>query len=360
MNRTKKRHVFWPIYFGVVALVIFAITIGASVLISWLDAFEQSQPIHAAEAVYKEYFEGEKWSELLKLANYKKGPLEQNGEAQAALAALKKGKDMSFYSVGGDDLIEYNVILTSPKDGNKTQKIASFTVKKSEKAGRYGLYGYEFDSAKVFLDRKESVEIVIPAHYTLYAGENEITSDPVSTTPHAWNEHLPDDVPGVDYATYRFEELLKVPTFSVKDENGSDVALTADESGVLKAELVMASDVDPALSQRLLTGMETYAAYMQDDGSIGAVGKYFDKESDFYKSAKANPSSFVWDHNGYEFQNERVENFFFFNENTLCCSISFDQVLKMTGRENYVDRLSMTVYAKNVNGTWYIFNCVNN
>ena len=31
----------------------------------------------------------------------------------------------------------------------------------------------------------------------------------------------------------------------------------------------------------------------------------------------------------------------------------------MIGKENYVDELSMTVYARKINGTWRIFECVN-
>jgi hypothetical protein len=117
--------------------------------------------------------------------------------------------------------------------------------------------------------------------------------------------------------------------------------------------------VDKAVSDRLLKGLKEYATYMQDDGSIGRVSPYFDTKSDFYKSTASNPSSFVWDHNGYEFKNESVEDFYFFDENTLCCHISFDQVLKMTGKENYVDNLSMIVFAHKIKGTWRIFQCIN-
>lgn len=383
MNRAKRKPRFWFVYTASVILFVLLITIGASILISWLDAFEQSQPVHAAEQVYHEYFEGEKWSELLKLAGYERGPLEKKGDAEAALSAMKKDKVMSYYSVGADDqLATYNVILVDPADmkdagkvdekvkdataemavqGVPSTKIATITLKKSKTEGKYGFYGYEFSKVELFLEKKGSAEVRIPAHYTLYAGETVIEADLVAeTTPHQWNQYLPDDVLGVDFATYRFENLLSTPTFTVKDDKGNDVPLVQNEkSGVLEADLVMETEVDSALSERLMKGLQAYAAYMQDDGSIGTVSKYFDQNSDFYKSTRANPSSFVWDHNGYEFKNEVIEDFYFFDENTLCCHISFDQVLKMTGRENYVDNLSMTVYAHKVNGTWRIFNCVN-
>ncbi|MBE6712044.1 MAG: hypothetical protein E7580_00840 [Ruminococcaceae bacterium] len=383
MDRAKKKSKFWIIYTVVVLATIFMITMGAAILISWLDAFEQSQPVHAAQSFYDEYFVAEKWTEILEKANYKMGDLEQKGDAEAALKALKKGKKMSFYALGGDDqYARYNVILVDPADlpkedpkkeevkdaiaemavqGVPSTKIATITLKKSKTEGKYGFYGYEFSELEIFLDRKASAQICIPSHYTLYAGDRAITSDQiVATQAHFWNEHLPEGVTGVEFATYRFENLLKAPEFTVKDAAGNVIPLVEnEESGVLETGIVYATQVDQALSDRLLAGLKAYATYMQDDGSLGAVAKYFDTNSNFYKSTRENPSAFVWDHNGYEFQNERIENFYFFDENTLCCYISFDQILKMTGRENYVDKISMTVFAHKVNGTWRIFNCVN-
>lgn len=379
----QSRVKFWTIYAVFVLLLVSCAIIGCGMLVSWLDAFEQSQPIHSAEAVFNDFFVSERWDEALKLADYQKGPLEKDGDAEAVLAALKDGKVMSYYSAGvADGVAKYNVVLVDPAElsdpekpdeeikdataemgvnGIPSTKIATITVTKQEKEGKWGFFGYEFSDLEIFLKKNERAQVCIPSTYTLYAGEETIGADQIAeTTPHTWNQHLPDGVNGVEFATYRFEGLLTVPTFTVKDTKGNDVPLVKnEESGVWEAGVVYESEVDKALADRLLKGMEEYATYMQDDGSIGRVSRYFDTKSDFYKSTASNPSGFVWDHNGYEFKNEVVENFYFFDENTLCCHVSFDQVLKMIGKENYVDELSMTVYARKINGTWRIFECVN-
>ena len=89
---------------------------------------------------------------------------------------------------------------------------------------------------------------------------------------------------GVEFATYRFEGLLAQPNFSVKDAQGNEIVLTQnEENGVLEAGIVYESDVDEELAKRLLTGLEEYAAYIQNDGSLGRVARYFDTKSDFYK-----------------------------------------------------------------------------
>lgn len=382
MNREKLSSL-WKIYAVYVMVLVTVAILGAGILLSWLDAFEQSQPIHSAKAVFNAYFIPEKWQDILTLSGYEMGPLESEGDAASALAALKKDKVMSYYSAGvADGVAKYNVVLVDPDDlsastgtgedvkdataemsvkGIPSKKIATITVTKNKEAGKWGFYGYEFTGLELFLKGSESVELCIPSHFSLYAGETAVDSEKIQElTPHPWNEALPEGIKGIEFATYRFEKLLSVPEFTVKDENGTEVPLTKnEESGVLEADLVFEKDVDQALSDRLLQGLEEYAAYMQDDGSIGRVSRYFDTRSDFYKSTAGNPSSFVWDHNGYEFKNEVVEDFYFFDEDTLCCHIAFDQILKMTGRENYVDHLSMTVFARKINGTWRIFDCVN-
>jgi len=380
----RKNATFWIGYAVFVMILVTVLIVGTGILTSWLDAFEQSQPIHSAQAIFNEYFVTENWDEILKIARYEKGPLEGDSDAANALAALKKDKVMSIYAAGvKDGVAKYNVVLVDAKDlsastgtgedvkdataemgvkGIPSTKIATITLKKAtEGEAEWGLYGYDFSDLEIFLKGEEKCEVKIPAHFTLHAGEYTVQEDQIAeTTPHSWNKHLPDDVAGIEYATYRFEGLLAEPKFTVKDENGNEVPLVKNEkSGVLEADLVFASEVDKALSDRLLKGLEEYAAYMQDDGSIGRVSRYFDTRSDFYKSTANNPSYFVWDHQGYEFRNEVVENFYYFNDSTLCCHISFDQVLKMTGRENYVDELSMIVFARKVNGTWRIFDCVN-
>ncbi len=381
MKQNKVK--FWTVYAVFVLILVSVAIIGSGILVSWLDAFEQSQSIHSAVEIFDTYFVPEKWDEVLELAGYEMSPLESKGDAEAALAALKEGKEMSYYSAGvADGVAKYNVVLIDPEDlageadsgeeikdataemgvnGIPSTKIATITVTKQKTEGKWGFFGYEFSDLEIYLKKNERAQVCIPSTYTLYAGEEAIGTDQIAeTTPHTWNQHLPDGVNGVEFATYRFEGLLTVPAFSVKDAKGNDVPLVkTEESGVWEAGVVYEPDVDKALADRLLKGMEEYATYMQDDGSIGRVSRYFDTKSDFYKSTASNPSGFVWDHNGYEFQNEVVENFYYFDENTLCCHISFDQILKMTGKENYVDRLSMTVFARKISGTWRIFECVN-
>ena len=50
----RKNVIFWAVYAGFVLVLIAALIAGAGLLASWLDSFEQSQPVHSAEAVFKD------------------------------------------------------------------------------------------------------------------------------------------------------------------------------------------------------------------------------------------------------------------------------------------------------------------
>ena len=62
-----KKNKFWVIYAAVVLVFAMALTVGLAVLNSYLKAFEASQPIHVAEAVYARYFGKDSLEAALKM-----------------------------------------------------------------------------------------------------------------------------------------------------------------------------------------------------------------------------------------------------------------------------------------------------
>jgi hypothetical protein len=71
-------------------------------------------------------------------------------------------------------------------------------------------------------------------------------------------------------------------------------------------------------------------------------------------------NTFVWDHNGYSFENEKVSEFMRYNENTVSCRISFTHLLHKHGREDYKDVTDITYFAEKIDGEYYIFARYNN
>ena len=372
-----KKNKFWVIYAAVVLVFAMALTVGLAVLNSYLKAFEASQPIHVAEAVYARYFGKDSLEKALKEADFQTGEYETLKNVDSYIKTMRDGKHLSFYSVSvGDGKAVYNVVLTD-SDLNKEKeavteeaeteelnataipstKIATIYLKKSKEAGDFGLYSYAFDRLEFHVKGTKSIAVSIPDGYTLFVNGIAVEEDAVKEkTQHEWNAFLPEGVKGIEYLEFEVGDLFEEPTLTCQNADGEEMALVQDEeSGAWKAELTYSEEKKEELGDRILAGMKEYAKFMQNDGRIGLVSPYFDRTSMFYKNTAANPSVFVWDHNGYSFRNEEVGEFYEFDEKTLCCHVQFEQVLKKTGREDYVDRLDMVVFVRKVGNSWLIY-----
>lgn len=364
----KKVPLFWWIWGGVILLFAICLTVGLLVLNSYLTSFENSQPIHFAQAVFDQYFQKEDFTAALEKAGYTTGEFETLADASRKLKEMQEGKDLSFYSASAmDGKAQYNVVLTekgeteeTSTDGGKgiaSTKIASLYFTRQTEADSWGFAGYDLEKMEMFVPATRTLTVVLPSTSTLKVNGVEVSKDFVTEEEaHAFNEYLPKGVEGITLCTYKIDSLIFDPDLEVIDAQGQAQTLTRDEeSGNMTAQLNYNSQAKEKLGQRILSGMKEYAKYIQNDGSIGKVAQYFDTTSMFYRNIALNPGAFVWDHNGFEFKNESVDDFYQFDENTVCCHVSFDQVLKKTGREDYVDVLDMIVFAKRRGNQFYIY-----
>ena len=379
----KTSPLFWRIYLIAVIFGVFLILMGGVVLTLYLSAFEKSQPIHVAQEVFDRCFATENFEKTLKEADFKVAAPETLSHAASALKKVTEGKTLSFYATSSQEgTASYNVVaidpanLVSQKDTGSVKdasaemamqaipsvKIATIYLKKDEEKGDFGLRSYQFDRMEIFLKGEVACQVNVPDSYRLLVNGVEMGKEDIAKqTPHEWNEHLPQGVDGIMLNQYVFTDLFCQPEISCLDENGNEVPLSHEEDATLwEAQLQMEQDQDvpEALKERMMNGMKEYAKWIQDDGSLAAVGNYFDRSSQFYKNTAANPAKFVWDHNGYEFRKESIGEFYFFDENTFCCHVDFYQALKKTGQADYVDHLDMIVFARKVNGVFRIYDCM--
>lgn len=351
----KNLSLFWTVYTGVCFGLVLLLVIGSIVLTSFLSAFEKSQPIHPAKEAFERYFEKGDFEEALKKAGFQTNKAENLSIVADALKEQAKGKKFTLCATGAEGgKATYNVVLAGGENSADT-KIATLEMTKSEETSSFGFSPYEFSDIRFFFKGQESITCAVPESYTLFINGAVYEDENATTEEHQWNKYLPKNVDGITLKVYTLTGLFAKPTLSLKDEKGNEAEFLLDEESGRYEAVLTYEQVDSALKNRILTGMKEYAKYIQADGNLGTVATYFDKSSMFYKNTAGNPSSFVWDHNGYEFKKEVIEDFYFFDENTLCCHVSFDQVLKKTGREDYIDQLDMTIFAKKINGSWQIF-----
>ncbi len=374
-GQRKNIGVFYPVYFGCIVLFCALLAAGLWVLNSYLTAFEASQPIHGAEDMFQKYFSGEDYVLALTDSGYKVNSFETLETASDALVAMKEGKEVTFYAAASaEGEAVYNVVFVSPeseKEAEETEtdggevsvqgipstKIATMRFVKKTEEGPWGFFGYEFAGMEMFLKGEKSVRVTAPSDAKVSLNGVEISSDYiVGQAEHEFNAYLPQGVKGITLCTYEVGSLLGDSVLSCTDAQGANMALTQnEESGEYTAGLNYSQTLKDTHSERVMKGMQEYAKYIQNDGRIGLVAQYFDTSSMFYRNIAYNLSQFVWDHNSYHFEKEYIDEFYAFDDNTFCCHVSFDHVLKLRGREDYVDVLDMIVFVKKKGNNFYIY-----
>ena len=375
-KKPKKKKIS-PFFLGTLItflVLTVALIIGLLVLRSVLAAYEDSQPIHKAEELFDNYFETRDFEKVVELAKVESTTYETPQEIAALMRAASQGKDLILYPVAsGENEANYAVSLVEPEPSkneegdsltvqtvNPVAKLATMYFARNEEPGKYGFYSYHFVKLKIELSGKESVKVRIPSDYTLFVNGREIPKNGEDAfLPTVYNDFLPAGVPGVYYTEYQFTGLYLEPVLSCRNSAGETVEMQKGEDGVVTAPLTYSEELKEQHSAFIIAGVKAYMARMSDDGGLGAVSRYWDTTSAYYRQIRENPSVFVWDHNGCSFKDAVTENFLKFDDNTFCCHVKLTQLLHMNGREDFTYQFDEILFLKkNAQGYWGIYNHV--
>jgi len=94
---------------------------------------------------------------------------------------------------------------------------------------------------------------------------------------------------------------------------------------------------------------------MQMDGARADFIDYYDTDSDLWKNIISTENYFVLDHNSYSFKDQKATEFYRYNDDVFSCRVSMTHLLHRWAREDYVDYIDMTLFLRNVNGKYLIF-----
>jgi len=410
-NKKKFRFpYFWVIYGTLTLAAVLAIAYGLNLLRGYLTEFESAQPSHPAEAVFQRYFAEGDFRDALALAGFQTGEFETLDHPNAVLKKMAEGKKLTYYSVpAGEGKAAYNVVLISEKkeesekEETKTElpdateepqtsptqgftplshsvtteedtlstpevvgipstKIATFYLKQSAPSGEWGFAGYELESMELFLKPEKSISVTLPESSRLLINGKEVPASYVTASrADTFNSFLAEGIPGLNWVTYTVEGLFEDPALveGLDRENIPHKLSFSQEKGIWEAALNYSQSLQDTYSEFLMAGMKEYAKHIQNDVRFSAVIPYFDPQSIFYRHIYENLSQFVWDHNGYTFRNEFIGEFYAFDENTFCCHVSFDHVLHLRNREDYVDPLDMIIFVHRVGDKFMIYDRYN-
>lgn len=319
----------------------------------WLADYEAAQPKYEVQRIFERYFESPDAAELIAVSGDKpafKAP-DTFDDAVKRYAESIEGKKMTFGYVAGSDRKKVNV----KADG---KRVARFSIKEKEEKSKYGRTLYELDGIDLFFEEpNEYVSVALPQTFTAYAGGMELTdeyliSSDVKDDP---RDFVPEGAFFFTYKAYMVTGLYNMPEITVKDRDGNDVPLQYDEEQRLySCRYEYSEELKQQYSDYVLEAMKHYAIYIQDDARFKTVAGYLDPDTDLYRNIYENPGSFVWEHDGYFFENEQTSDFFDYG-GVISCNVKFDHHLTKKGRDDYVDKCDYTLYLHLKDGEYKIY-----
>ncbi len=372
-NQSRGIPTFYIVYLSVLAAVILFIIFALGIVTQRLAEYEAVQPKHTAGEIFGKYFTPEpNYSLLLADAVYDNGGVTEAEIAEHLRSEI--GESEITYSLGSST--EEGVLTYIVKAGNV--KFAAINLKESDVVTEHGYKTYEFASLELYVSTEivdvtepiptYTVTVNVPLGYSVTVGDTALSDshivecfDKKTALP-----HLPSDVTGVRYCTYKLGELETVPAegdVKITDSLGNTAEYVYDADALTyDVKVNYSEDLLSAHGEFVTDAITGYAAFMQADSSFKKIKGYFDPDTDLYANLEA-ASKDLWmvkDHDGYEFTDIEIGEFYQLNETTVSCHISFTHILKREGKEDRPDVIDMYVFLRATEDGYRIYEWYNN
>ncbi len=349
-KRRKAKHgaaryavVFYYAALGVVAAaVIIVMQYVNKELVKYLEDYETSLPKYEVERIFDTYFASPNFDSLLDMVGYELGEYDKKEDIVNCLNEETDGKEITWVYVAGTDKTKINV----KADG---KKFASFTVAKQEYPDEYGIYKYELGGIKLFYEAAYDVNVLVPFDCSVTVNGKNVGEEYVTEKDITDDERLniPEGTYKLTYTRYAIKKLMAQPSVEIKDADGNTVqAVYDEEKNEYSTSFEYSEELKSEYEAYILEGMKLYARRMQADAEFSQCKKYFEEGTDLYKQIKANPGSFVWEHDGYKFEDEYTGEYYAYGDTVFRCHVKFNHILEKKWLEDHPDLVDMYVYLR--------------
>ncbi len=317
----------------------------------YLQDYESNLPEHTVQAIFDEHFASPDFSKLLDLSGYTDSEFVSKQDIISYLEQTTAGKEITYVYVAGTSRSKINV----KADG---EKFASFTVEKENVQSKYGFDRYKLGQIDLFYQAREYITVKIPFNCTVSVNGNTLGEEYITKTDITDDARpsIPDGTYKFSYTEYKVSGFLTEPVVTVSDKNGNEVEGVYDsESKTYTVEFKYDDSFDKIYGDYVLEAMEKYACRMQNDATFNDCKKYFEPDTQLYANIKANPGSFVWEHDGYSFEDEWCGEYYMYDTGVIRCRVKFNHILHKKGKEDHPDPVDMTVYLRQTDGEYLIY-----
>ncbi|MBE6717849.1 MAG: hypothetical protein E7574_01145 [Ruminococcaceae bacterium] len=355
-NVNISKIVFYSIYAFFVLLIIGGIVFVTVKLYNFLDNYERSLDKYEAEEIFNEYFSPCRFDKLYDMQEITLSEFEDKDDFVSYMEKQIEGKTITYrevpaglgqmkkYRVFADKVCISEFILkenTSPKTPEETWALDTvntiYTTSESVKIK-------SFKTSKITIN---GIELK----------EDYITTDNIETES---CKRVPEGVNGIMYREYEVNNLLFAPEIKITDRHGNEGTLVYDEEHQMFVEQMNYDVFTEEIKTLTQDAAQTYAKYMTLDASLYNFRKYFDTKSKIYKNITTTEIKWFTPHIGYEFKDIEFKDYYIYDENTFSARYVCNHYLYRTSAESRLFPLDLTLYFKNINGTFYVYDMISN
>lgn len=384
MTKKKKsilKSRFYQVYFIVVAVALIAIAIGTGWLRGMLADYESAQPVYVAEDVAK-LFEDRDYQRIYELdtsaTQIADGDKAFYLESMAEITSGKAVEWSAAFSTN-DDERKYNVTL----DGDK---FASFTLVPSGETTKRGNRLWKLGELTTFVTRREpdpepeptpepepevtpeptpapgerfECRITVPSSCTVTVDGEVLSEANAQVNPKTYFEagFLPEGVENPLMTEYVYGALSENPTVEATDQSGAAVALTAveDRERTWSCGLKEDEEMRQKYGETAINLGKKIAKFMSKEVSKKGITKICLRGSPAWEIFDNLSNRYATPHDGYDFRNEAVTEFYRLSDSCFTCRVSFELVL-YTQEGEKVYPTAYTFCVANVNGKSGLYN----
>lgn len=361
-RRGKTGRVKFPIFYviyGVFMVAAFtAIFIILSALSSFLSDYESALPKYVAENIYQTYFNPCDFDKIFDDSGCEVSHFEGKEGFVRYMKAQTEGKDITYreVSAGLGETKKY-IVLADDK------KFSEFTLRKSGEKNAHRFDLWELETIIPIYKAEKSISVKALTNSTVYINNVPLTEDYITSEemPTEVNKHLPEGVPGITYVIYKVEGLLNDPTPHVLNRREAQGMLTYDEEKALYTEEVSYdTDWQKQYAAHVINAAETYAKYLTMDATAAQLRKYFDQTSKIYYLISTSERYWYTPHIAFAFEGSSATEFYAYSDEVFSCRYTGTMVVYKTASEIFRYPMNLSLYFKNIDGTFMVYDMVNN
>lgn len=341
--------IFCCLYFGCI-LVFWA---GAYHLLSrlqgWLVSFEAAQPDAVCQEVFESLFADPDWGALYDRAGQESSDYESRDTFVSYMTERTGNRELAYLktSAGLSEDQKYLVQL----DG---ENIAAFTLtdygREDSQLPQWRLNNLEF-----FVEGMETCRIICPGGSRVLVNGKEVEEEcriAIRTT-HA-GDYLPVGMSAPEEHTWQITGLLSEPEITVLDAAGNPLSVTFEEQQDAYIAESPRQEIGEEERETALKAVRTYALYMIRRAGAGELAKYFNSNSDTYRSITKVVLNFVQDAASREFTDEQVTDYCRYSDNLFSVRVHLN--LKLTRSDGSVkdNPIDQTLFFSRENGSKWL------